>query len=106
MVHRRCRIIKRRGGDIVGVVGIFSLPNGLQKNAGGGLNGHLKRAIYKCPLLLYVATTVTKPTRTQGLPNLFPDLSFKEAICNLKRHCFSFVSALFLDLAKISCNQK
>ena len=67
MVYRRCtkwkpcwegrrsvqeETIKRRGDDIVRVVGIFNLPSGLQKNAGGGLNGHLKRAIYKCPLQL------------------------------------------------------
>ena len=26
------------------------------------------------------ATTVTQPTTTQELPNLFPDLGFKEAV--------------------------
>ena len=57
MVYRRCtkcqpwegrrsvqeETIKRRGDDIVRVVGIFNLPSGLQKNAGGGLKGHLKK---------------------------------------------------------------
>ena len=51
-----------------------------------------------------VATTVTQPTTTQELPNLFPDLGFKGAMW--LKACSSLISALFLDLAKIACNQK
>ena len=50
------------------------------------------------------ATTVTQPTTTQELPNLFPDLGFKGAIW-LKALFFAYVRPFFY-LAKIACNQK